>query len=105
VAVEVGGGGSFVVLPLTRVGRLEHREAAACRVGGHSRPVTDLAFDPFNDNIIASASEVIQNMIYLVTILNLVSFLLLSNLTFIRITWQFSLNMQFSYTIYAADGK
>jgi len=26
-------------------------------VNGHGKPVADLAFDPFNDNVLASASE------------------------------------------------
>jgi coronin-2 len=54
VVVEVGGGGSFVVLPIEKMGRLDH---AASKVCGHSRPVLDIKWNPFNDNIIASASE------------------------------------------------
>jgi len=54
VVVEVGGGGSFLVLPLDQTGRIPH---AASKVSGHSRPVLDIKWNPFNDNIIASASE------------------------------------------------
>jgi len=54
VVVEVGGGGSFLVLPLDEKGRIPH---AVSKVSGHSRPVLDIKWNPFNDNIIASASE------------------------------------------------
>ena len=35
-------------------GRIPH---ATSKISGHSRPVLDIKWDPFNDNIIASASE------------------------------------------------
>ena len=72
VVVEVGGGGSFVVLPLDRTGRVEHN---VWKVLGHQGPVLgkfkltrrtkltsiltilDVKWNPFNDNVIASASE------------------------------------------------
>jgi coronin-2 len=54
VVVEVGGGGSFIVLPLNETGRVGHH---ASKVSGHSRPVSDIKWNPFNDNIIASGSE------------------------------------------------
>jgi len=54
VVVEVGGGGSFLVIPLERSGRVEH---TASKVSGHSRPVSDVKWNPFNDNIVASGSE------------------------------------------------
>lgn len=54
VVVEVGGGGSFLVLPLDQKGRITH---AVSKVSGHSRQVLDIKWNPFNDNIIASASE------------------------------------------------
>jgi len=54
VVVEVGGGGSFVVLPLEKSGRVGQ---AASKVAGHAGPVLDIRWNPFNDNIIASASE------------------------------------------------
>ena len=54
VVVEVGGGGSFLVTPLDRVGRVDHSAPKVC---GHSRQVTDVKWSPFNDNIVASGSE------------------------------------------------
>ncbi|CAB4054363.1 CORO2 [Lepeophtheirus salmonis] len=54
VVVEVGGGGSFLVIPLDRTGRQSH---TASKVSGHKRPVLDIKWNPFNDNIIASSSE------------------------------------------------
>jgi len=54
VVVEVGGGGSFVVLPLEKTGRVGQ---ASWKVAGHAGPVLDIRWNPFNDNIIASASE------------------------------------------------
>ena len=55
VVVEVGGGGSFMVVPLDRPGRVDHNWSA--RVTGHTGPVLDIKWNPFNDNIIASSSE------------------------------------------------
>ena len=55
VVVEVGGGGSFVVIPLDRCGRVDHNWSS--KVTGHSAPVLDIKWSPFNDNIIASSSE------------------------------------------------
>ncbi|TRY68766.1 hypothetical protein TCAL_11657 [Tigriopus californicus] len=52
--VEVGGGGSFIVLPLEKMGRADY---AAGKVTGHTKNVLDIKWNPFNDNIIASASE------------------------------------------------
>ena len=54
VVVEVGGGGSFVVLPLEKCGRVDYN---VWKVTGHAGPVLDVKWNPFNDNIIASASE------------------------------------------------
>jgi len=54
VVVEVGGGGSFIVIPLDRTGRVGHN---SWKVAGHAGPVLDIRWNPFNDNIIASASE------------------------------------------------
>ena len=43
-----------MVLPLERTGRVGQ---AASKVAGHAGPVLDIRWNPFNDNIIASASE------------------------------------------------
>ena len=76
VVVEVGGGGSFVVVPHDRTGRIEYN---VWKVVGHQGPVLgkyittklvtaadyhfnfvsilDVKWNPFDDNVIASASE------------------------------------------------
>ncbi|OQV14922.1 Coronin-2B [Hypsibius exemplaris] len=54
VIIESAGGGAFQVLPLERFGRIDLDWG---KVSGHSGPVLDIKFDPFNDNVIASASE------------------------------------------------
>ncbi|XP_076069874.1 coronin-1A-like isoform X3 [Oratosquilla oratoria] len=54
VAVEVAGGGAFIVLPLDKTGRIEIN---APKVTGHAGPVLDIKWCPFNDNLIASASD------------------------------------------------
>eukprot|EP00300_Choanocystis_sp_HF-7_P025312 c27088_g1_i1.p1 GENE.c27088_g1_i1~~c27088_g1_i1.p1 ORF type:complete len:438 (-),score=60.96 c27088_g1_i1:28-1341(-) len=48
------GGGSFAVIPLSKTGRLAPDYPL---FNGHSQPVNDLDFNPFNDNIIASSAE------------------------------------------------
>ncbi|XP_076046962.1 protein coronin isoform X2 [Oratosquilla oratoria] len=69
IIVESGGGGAFIVLPLTKINKEGHWEpdkkgvlagripADHPLVGGHKGPVLDIAWDPFNDNVIASGSE------------------------------------------------
>jgi len=54
VVVEVGGGGSFLVVPLDKCGRVDHN---SWKVAGHAGPVLDIKWNPFNDNIIASGSD------------------------------------------------
>ncbi|XP_049766575.1 coronin-6 [Schistocerca nitens] len=54
IIVESAGGGAFVVLPLSKVGRIA---ADHPLVGGHKGPVLDIAWCPHNDNVIASGSE------------------------------------------------
>jgi coronin-1B/1C/6 len=49
-----GGGGPFAVVPLNKPGRFS---ADLPIVGGHSGPVLDFDFNPFHDQILASASE------------------------------------------------
>jgi len=65
IIVESGGGGAFIVLPLSKLNKASsYKKATAGRiaadhplVGGHKGPVLDLAWDPFNDNVIASGSD------------------------------------------------
>ncbi|KAL5020000.1 hypothetical protein ScPMuIL_002892 [Solemya velum] len=54
VVTESAGGGSFVVLPLDRVGRVDINIPRVC---GHAGAVLDIKWNPFHDNIIASASD------------------------------------------------
>ncbi|XP_067687818.1 coronin-1C-like isoform X3 [Haliotis asinina] len=54
VITEAAGGGSFLVLPLSKVGRVE-RDCPL--VAGHKAAVLDIAWCPHNDDVIASASE------------------------------------------------
>lgn len=56
IVVEGAGGGPFLVLPIEKTGRVG-AESSAHHVDGHTAPVLDLAWCPFNDNVIASASE------------------------------------------------
>jgi len=53
VCWQTGGGGAAGVIPLKSTGKLA--EVALCE--GHSGPVLDVAFSPFNDYILATASE------------------------------------------------
>uniref|UniRef100_A0A914VZX3 Coronin n=1 Tax=Plectus sambesii TaxID=2011161 RepID=A0A914VZX3_9BILA len=52
--IEVAGGGAFQVIPLKWTGKVDYHFG---RVSGHNGPVTDLKWNPFNDNVIASASD------------------------------------------------
>uniref|UniRef100_A0AAR2JJM5 Coronin n=1 Tax=Pygocentrus nattereri TaxID=42514 RepID=A0AAR2JJM5_PYGNA len=54
VIVEAGGGGAFLVLPLTKSGRVDQSTPTVC---GHAAPVLDIQWCPHDDNVIASASE------------------------------------------------
>lgn len=54
VAWASAGGGSFAVIPMAKTGRLAPDFPL---FNGHSQPVNDLDFNPFNDNIIASSAE------------------------------------------------
>jgi coronin-1B/1C/6 len=49
-----GGGGPFAVVPLTAYGRFE---GSSPIINGHSAAVLDFEFNPFHDQIVASASE------------------------------------------------
>lgn len=54
IIVEAGGGGSFLVLPLGKSGRVDQSTPSVC---GHAAPVLDVQWCPHDDNVIASASE------------------------------------------------
>lgn len=54
VCLEAQGGGAFLVIPITQTGRVDLNQP---KVTGHQAAVLDVQFCPFNDNMIASASE------------------------------------------------
>ncbi|XP_074597900.1 coronin-2B-like [Brevipalpus obovatus] len=54
IVAETAGGGSFIVIPIEKTGRIEVNYG---RVTGHQGPVLDLRWNPFNDNVIASCSD------------------------------------------------
>lgn len=54
LVVESAGGGAFVVLPLDKMGRADVNTPRVC---GHRGPITDIKWNPFDDNVIASSSE------------------------------------------------
>ncbi|XP_074640814.1 coronin-1C-A-like [Tubulanus polymorphus] len=54
IVTESAGGGAFLVLPLSKTGRVETHTP---QVTGHASAILDLMWCPFNDNLIASASE------------------------------------------------
>ncbi|XP_027009177.1 coronin-6-like isoform X2 [Tachysurus fulvidraco] len=61
VIVESSGGGAFLVLPLSKVGRVDKNYPL---VVGHSGPVLDIDWCPHNDNILASGSEDTTAMVW-----------------------------------------
>ncbi|XP_076342004.1 coronin-2B-like isoform X1 [Tachypleus tridentatus] len=54
IVTESAGGGSFLVIPIGKTGRIE---VNAGKVTGHRGPVLDIKWNPFNDNVIASCSD------------------------------------------------
>ncbi|RXN08474.1 coronin-2B-like isoform X2 [Labeo rohita] len=54
VVTECTGGGAFVVISVRHTGRVSPLHARVC---GHSAPVLDVKWDPFNDLRVASCSE------------------------------------------------
>uniref|UniRef100_A0A3Q2FYQ0 Coronin, actin binding protein, 1B n=1 Tax=Cyprinodon variegatus TaxID=28743 RepID=A0A3Q2FYQ0_CYPVA len=54
VIIEAGGGGAFLVVPISKSGRIDQSCPTVC---GHAAPVLDVQWCPHDDNIIASASE------------------------------------------------
>uniref|UniRef100_V9KV36 Coronin n=1 Tax=Callorhinchus milii TaxID=7868 RepID=V9KV36_CALMI len=59
--VEASGGGAFMVLPLSKVGRTEKTYPVVC---GHKAVILDIEWCPHNDHIIASSSEDCSVMIW-----------------------------------------
>lgn len=53
--IRVIGGGAVGILDANKAGKLEPTQVPL--VSGHKGAVLDLEFDPFNDNIFATASE------------------------------------------------
>ncbi|CAI9735759.1 coronin-2B isoform X11 [Octopus vulgaris] len=54
VVIEASGGGAFLVLPLEKTGRVDIN---APKVTGHAGTVLDIKWNPFDDNVIASAAD------------------------------------------------
>ncbi|XP_071037550.1 coronin-6 isoform X1 [Parasteatoda tepidariorum] len=54
IVIEAAGGGAFLVIPLQKTGRVDINYPM---VTGHKGAVLDIAWCPFNDAVIASASE------------------------------------------------
>ncbi|XP_006005976.1 coronin-1A isoform X1 [Latimeria chalumnae] len=59
--VEASGGGAFMVLPLSKTGRVDKATPVVC---GHTAPLMDIEWCPHNDNVIASGSEDCTVMIW-----------------------------------------
>jgi hypothetical protein len=53
-AAAVGGGGPVIVHPHNKFGRMDHQ---APKLNIHKAPVVDMAWSPFLDNLLATASE------------------------------------------------
>jgi len=54
VILEAGGGGAFAVMPWSATGKFDAKNP---QISGHKSAVLDVEWNPFNDNLIASASE------------------------------------------------
>ncbi|XP_012674170.1 coronin-2B-like [Clupea harengus] len=54
VVTESAGGGAFIVIPITKTGRIDPNYPKVC---GHQGNVLDIKWNPFMDNVIASCSE------------------------------------------------
>ncbi|XP_074661176.1 coronin-6-like isoform X2 [Tubulanus polymorphus] len=54
VVTESAGGGAFLVLPISKKGRVDINAPKVC---GHAGPVMDIKWNPFDDHQIASCSE------------------------------------------------
>lgn len=62
VCWQTGGGGAAGVIPLSTTGKL----GEVCLFNGHQGTVLDVAFSPFNDNILATASEDCTSKIWVI---------------------------------------
>ncbi|KAJ1974671.1 Coronin-like protein crn1 [Dimargaris xerosporica] len=60
---SAGGGGAFAVMPLENTGKLPGEYPL---FSGHAGPVLDTDFSPFNDSVIASASEDTRAMVWVI---------------------------------------
>lgn len=54
VILEARGGGSFIVFPQSQYGRVENENP---KITGHKSHVLDVKWNPFNENLVASASD------------------------------------------------
>ncbi|XP_006640983.1 coronin-6 isoform X1 [Lepisosteus oculatus] len=61
IIVESSGGGAFLVLPLSKTGRVDKNYPL---VVGHTGPVLDIDWCPHDDNILASCSEDCTAMVW-----------------------------------------
>lgn len=61
IIVEASGGGAFMVLPLSKCGRVDKATPLVC---GHTAVVLDIEWCPHNDHIIASGAEDCNVMIW-----------------------------------------
>ncbi|UXI18150.1 programmed cell death 6-interacting protein [Sarcoptes scabiei] len=54
IVTESCGGGSMIIIPIDKAGRVDNH---AGRVTGHRGQIFDIKWNPFNDNVIASCSD------------------------------------------------
>ncbi|VEL41729.1 unnamed protein product [Protopolystoma xenopodis] len=55
VTIESAGGGSIAIVPISKPGRYEF--ACLPRLCGHSGPIIDVDWNPFDDLLLSTASE------------------------------------------------
>ncbi|KAI8803586.1 hypothetical protein BJ742DRAFT_761245 [Cladochytrium replicatum] len=63
VNLEASGGGAFAVIPHAHVGKLAENYPV---INGHAGAVLDTDFNPFNDHVVASASEDTKAMVWII---------------------------------------
>uniref|UniRef100_A0A8B9GPX4 Coronin n=1 Tax=Astyanax mexicanus TaxID=7994 RepID=A0A8B9GPX4_ASTMX len=54
IITESSGGGSFLVIPVYKTGRIDPHHPKVC---GHQGSILDIKWSPFRDNVLASCSE------------------------------------------------